>query len=160
MKATNIDNCTVSRIIGEALAIRFKNEEFRLLAWGDTDNYCRISDNAYVLVECERGQKHPNTNVLKLFPYLEESQDIKIVLLHYFYPENKAPKNRLSLCDFIAKKMEQQFPGRFQYLKLPQNITMIPSFLQQQKKGLIQKLLTGRGDSEGVNYFEEIEENI
>ena len=142
MKATNTDNCTVSKIIEEALGIRFRNEEFRLLSWGDTDNYCRISDKAYVLIECERGQKHPNTNVLKLYPFLEENPNIKIVLLHYFFPENKAPKNRLSLCDFIAKKMEQQFPERFQYLKLPQDIKMIPSFLQYEKKGLIQKLLT------------------
>jgi hypothetical protein len=143
MKATHIDNCTVSKVIEEALGIQFKNEEFRLSSWGDSDNHCRISDTTYVLLECERGQKHPNTNVLKLYPYLEEQPDIKIVLLHYFFPENKAPKNRLSLCYFIAKKMEQQFPERFQYLKLPQDIKVIPSFLRQEKKGLIQKLLTG-----------------
>lgn len=137
MKATNTDNCNISKIIEEALGVQLRDEEFRLSSWGDTDNYCKLSDKAYLLIECERGQKHPHTNVLKLYPFLEENPDIQIVLLHYFFPENKSPKNRLSLCVFIANKMEQQFPGRFQYLKLPQDINMISSFLKHEKKGLM-----------------------
>ena len=141
MKPTNIDNCIVSKIIGETLVIKFRNEEYRLASWRDTDNYCKIFDNAYMLIKCEKGQKHPNTNVLKLYAFLEENPNIKLVLLHYFFPESNAPKNRLALCDFIAKKMEQHFPERFQYLKLPKDIGSIPSFLQQKRNGLMGNLL-------------------
>lgn len=144
MKVTNTDNCTVSGIIAKELNIIFSNNEFRLGKWGDVDNYCELAPYTYVLLECEKGQKHPNTNVLKLYPYLEENPDVKIVLLHYFYPENNAPKNRLMLCGFIAQKIERAFEGRFQYLKLPQDIKMVSSFLQQQKKGLLKNLLMRR----------------
>ena len=34
--------------------------------------------------------------------------------------KNKAPKNRLELCDFIADKMKTQFGDRFNYKKIIQ----------------------------------------
>jgi hypothetical protein len=143
MKATNKENCLITSIIEKALNVVFWNEEFCLGTWGDVDNYCKVGDNAYLLLECEKSQKHPNTNVLKLYPFLEEHSDVSIVLLHYFFPENKAPKNRKMLCKYIANKMEQEFKGRFQYITLPREVTLIEATLRQQKKGLMQKLLTG-----------------
>lgn len=142
MKGTNTDNCHITGIIEKALNVRFQNREFPLGSWGDVDNYCLVDNNSYLLLECEKGQKHPNTNVLKLYPFLKARKDSLIVLLHYFFPENKAPKNRVALCDFIATKMEKELFGRFQYLRLPSDETAITTFLQQQKKGLMQKLLT------------------
>lgn len=118
MKKTNHHNTIVSSEIEKQLNIKFENFEFKLDNWGEVDNYAIIEKNTYVFLECERGQKHPNTNVLKLYPYLEKNPEIKITLIHYFFKENKTPKNRLALCDFIAKKMEEIFGNRFTYKKI------------------------------------------
>lgn len=121
MKATNQLNCEVSILLEKELNIKFENHEFNLNGWGDVDNYAIVDENKYVFLECELGQKHPNTNVLKLYPYLEENRKISITLIHFFFSDNKAPKNRLKLCDFIADKMKQEFGARFNYKKIIQN---------------------------------------
>lgn len=144
MKKTSKENIAISETIAKALGITFINEEFSLGKWGDVDNWCELSHDTIVLLECEKGQKHPNTNVLKLYPYLEENSEIKVLLIHYFYPENAAPKNRLALCDFLGGKLEQQFSGRFQYVSLKCNSNEITEKLREQKKGLIQVLLTSK----------------
>jgi hypothetical protein len=58
---------------------------------GEVDNYAIIEKNTYVFLECEEG-KNTNTNVLKLYPYLEENPQISITLIHFFFKENKTPK--------------------------------------------------------------------
>lgn len=115
MKRTNIQNLAVSKNIEDQLKITFENFEFNLNGWGDVDNYAVIGENSYVFLECEFGQKHPNTNVLKLYPFLEENSEISVTLIHFFFKENKAPKNRLNLCSFIADKMKKEFGNRFNY---------------------------------------------
>jgi hypothetical protein len=120
MKKTNFQNIQISSILEMELQINFENLEFHLNGWGDVDNYAVIDKNTYVFLECEHAQKHPNTNVLKLYPYLEENPEISITLIHFFFRENKVPKNRLALCDFIADKMKTQFGSRFNYKKIIQ----------------------------------------
>lgn len=120
MKKTNRINRQVSAVIEEENNIKFENHEFSLNGWGDVDNYVVIDKNTFIFLECENAQKHPNTNVLKLFPYLEENPEISITLIHFFFKENKAPNNRLALCDFIADKMKTQFGDRFNYKKIIQ----------------------------------------
>lgn len=141
MKTTNTENHIISAIVGKELGIRFQDREFSLGKWGDVDNYCEVASNRYVLMECENAQKHPNTNVLKLYPYLEENPGVSIILLHYFFPKNQAPKSRRMLCDYIANKIEQEFRGRFQYISLPTDVTLIEAALNQ-KNGLVQLLST------------------
>jgi hypothetical protein len=144
MKKTKNENVEISEILGKELGIRFTNTEFKLDQWGDADNFCALNENDLVLLECEHGQKHPNTNVVKLFPYLERHTSKRIVLIHYFFPENKAPKNRLALCDFIASKMESSLNGRFQYISIKCSSKEIKVKLREQQKGLMQVLLTGK----------------
>ena len=79
MKKTNHHNTIVSSEIEKQLNIKFENFEFKLDNWGEVDNYAIIEKNTYVFLECERGQKHPNTNVLKLYPYLEKNPEIRFV---------------------------------------------------------------------------------
>ncbi|MBT4399516.1 MAG: hypothetical protein HOD37_08525 [Bacteroidetes bacterium] len=69
-----------------------------------------------ILLEVEKGQKHPCTNVIKVWPYLEENPELKIFLIQIVRQENKAPKNRIALCKYMGKKMESEFPNRFKYL--------------------------------------------
>jgi len=118
MKNTSKENIVVSEAIEKVLGITFQNEEFSLGKWGDVDNWCELSHDTIILLECEKGQKHPNTNVLKLYPYLEEYPKVHVILLHYFFPENKAPKNRVELCNFLGQKLETEFGIRFQYVPL------------------------------------------
>lgn len=143
MKKTNLKNIEISKLIESHLNVKFKNYEYQLGGWGDADNYCQLDENIFIFLECECTQKHPNTNVLKYWPFLEENKDYKVILFHYFYPENKAPKNRVRLCRFTASKLVSLFKERFQYINLGVDINHFENILKEQKKDLMQKLLTG-----------------
>lgn len=140
MKNTAKENIVISQAIEKALGITFSNEEFSLDGWGDVDNWCQLSNDILVLLECEKGQKHPNTNVLKLYPYLEEFPLVHIILIHYFFPENKAPKNRVRLCHFVGEKLEAEFGVRFQYVYVKCTQELIGEELAKHNKGLMQVL--------------------
>ena len=92
----------------------FELDELNLNGWGRVDFFSYYK-NILVLMEVEKGQKHPNTNVLKLWPYLEENPGQKILLIHVIRSDNQAPKNRLALCEFTGEKLEKMFKGRFAY---------------------------------------------
>lgn len=136
MKKTSKENIEISDLIADSLGINFRNTEYSLGKWGEVDNWAMLTNGTILLLECEKGQKHPNTNVLKLYPFLEENSDKTIVLIHYFYPENKATKNRLALCDFLGDKMEKLFLGRFQYISVRCEIHEIIKFFQKEKVGM------------------------
>lgn len=129
MKKTNKDNLLISDVIADSLGITFNNEEFSLGKWGEVDNWCELGHDTIILLECEKGQKHPNTNVLKLFPYLEQFPLVHVILIHYFFPENKAPKNRIDLCKFISEKIRENFGPRFQYIYLNCKVDLISNEL-------------------------------
>ena len=140
MKKTSRENIAISETIASALGITFNNEEFSLGKWGEVDDWCELSHDTIVLLECERTQKHPNTNVLKLYPWLEEFPKAHVILLHYFFPENKAPKNRIALCNFIGEKLENNFGIRFQYVHLKCEEKMIAKELKKHDRHLMQVL--------------------
>lgn len=118
MKRTNQDIIKIAQSIGEELNVKFNHEEFSLNGWGEVDDYAIVNENYFILLECENSQKHPNTNVLKLFPFLEENSNLTIKLYHIFLKKNKAPKNRIKLCDFVAEKMKLNFGARFSYIRI------------------------------------------
>jgi hypothetical protein len=101
--------------IAEKLSFDFQNEEFKLDEWGEVDFYANKND-VLILLEVEKGQKHPNTNVLKVWPFLEKHPSIKVLLIQIIRPENDAPKNRIALCKFTGRKLEELFPKRFGYV--------------------------------------------
>ena len=107
MKKTCKANIKVSRTIEKLLDITFNNKEFPLDSWGHVDNWCQLSCNKLILLECEGGQKHPTTNILKVYSCMEAHPDIKVLFIHYSFPGNKTPKNRTSLCQFFGKKLEK-----------------------------------------------------
>ncbi len=140
MKKTAKENLIISRIIENALGITFINEEFSLGKWGEVDNWCHLSHDIIILLECEKGQKHPNTNVLKLYPYLEEFPKVHVILIHYFFPENKAPRNRVALCNFLGEKLEYEYGLRFQYVHLKCEPDQISEELKKHKTKLMNTL--------------------
>ncbi len=101
--------------IANSLGIDFESSELKLGKWGNVDFYCQTG-NLLILLEVEKGQKHPCTNVIKVWPYLEENHELKILLIQIVRQENKTPKNRIALCKYMGKKMESEFPNRFRYV--------------------------------------------
>lgn len=136
MRKTTEENIVVSNSISQTFGITFKNEEFSLGKWGDVDNWCELSYDTIVLLECEKAQKHPTTNVLKLYPFLEENPQVNVILIHYFSPENKVPKNRMKLCHFMGGKLEKEFGERFRYVLLKCSIEEMEETLKTHYSGL------------------------
>ncbi len=101
--------------IADRLGVNFESNELQLGRWGNVDFFSK-QENLLVLLEVEKGQKHPNTNVIKIWPYLEENPELKVVLIQIIRPENKAPKNRIALCKYTGKKIESEFPDRFRFV--------------------------------------------
>ena len=121
--------------IASKLPFQFESTEFALGRWGNVDYYSK-QGNVLVLLEIEKGQKHPNTNVLKVWPFFEENREIKILLIQIIHPENRAPKNRLQLCKFTGKKLEEIYPDRFKYLRFLWH----PDILQEIKERIKNKM--------------------
>jgi hypothetical protein len=119
--------------VANELPFDFVDEELSLDGWGDVDFYC-AKDGILVLLEVEKNQKHPNTNVVKLWPFLEEYRKNKVLLIQVIRNDNKIPKNRLNLCDFIGNKLEQLFPNQFRYYKY-----FWPSDIEYHKRKILKK---------------------
>ncbi|MBK9096709.1 MAG: hypothetical protein IPM14_01050 [bacterium] len=101
--------------IAEQLPFDFKNKELSLSGWGRVDFYCEI-DDILIFLEVEREQRHPNTNVLKIWPFLEEHSQLKIFLIQIFMEsKKKVSPNRLKLCRYVGQKLEELFPDRCRY---------------------------------------------
>lgn len=140
MKKTKKENIEISQYIEKVLGITFKNEEFNLGNWGHVDNSCELINNKIILLECEGGQDHPCTNVLKLWPYLEEFSKKEVILIHYFFPRNDAPKNRVALCHFLGEKLENIFGKRFRYVHIKCEKEVIARELKKHDRHLMQML--------------------
>jgi hypothetical protein len=113
MKKTTKENIAISQFIENTLGITFINEEFSLGKWGETDNWCQVSHDRLILLECEKSQKHPNTNVLKIYPYLEEFPKVQIIFLHYFFLKIKLPKTAWLFAISLGKSLNMNLESDF-----------------------------------------------
>lgn len=132
MKQTDIKIRPYTDKLGAFLGLGFANEEIQLLNWGNADNYCIIDQDLLLLMEVEVGQKHPTTNIIKIWPYLEQNKSLKIILVHLITDPSKISRNRLMLCHFIGQKMETEFDSRFRYAYQENDFTEI-SMIQIKK---------------------------
>lgn len=113
------DEMKVAEYLSEKLRIKFANSKFILNDWGQVDNYCKVDDNIYLFLEVETNQKHPCTNVLKLYPYLEEHKNQKIILVQFYYAKSPGLKsNRGKLSFWLGKKLQELFKNRFYYFRM------------------------------------------
>ncbi|MCZ2223876.1 MAG: hypothetical protein LC122_09630 [Chitinophagales bacterium] len=112
------DEIWVTEYLTEKLEIKFANSKFILNGWGQVDNYCKINDNTYFFLEVETKQKHPCTNVLKLYPYLEEHKNLKIILVQYYFTNSPGlNSNRGKLSFWLGMKLQELFKNRFYYFR-------------------------------------------
>ena len=112
------DENKVADLISNDLSISFESNNFDLDGWGKVDKWVEISSNVFLFLEVESKQKHPNTNVNKLWPYLDCHQNKKVILIQaYFSNSPGLNSNRGKLSEWTAKQLESIFKGRFYYFK-------------------------------------------
>jgi len=116
---SKIDEEKVSKILETNLKINFSNSKFHLDGWGQVDNWVKLDNEKYLFLEIETSQKHPNTNVLKLWPYLDYNIEKKIFLIQtYFLYSPGLTSNRGKLSEWTASKLKAIYKNRFDYFKL------------------------------------------
>lgn len=113
------DEARVAKDIGSALGIRFEAGNLILGKWGMSDCYATLGQHSYLVLEVETSQKHPTTNVAKLWPYLEEKPETRIFLIHAYFQASPGHKsNRGEIATWLGRKMEKGLGERFQYFPI------------------------------------------
>lgn len=116
---SKVDEQRVSEFIADELQINFEGTKFRLDGWGEVDNWTQLDKGVFVFLEVETSQKHPNTNVLKLWPYLDDNKEIRLFLIQtYFSKSPGLASNRGRLSEWTANKLKILLDKRFDYKKL------------------------------------------
>lgn len=104
-----------SNLIGNQLGLPLKNIELNYgKGIGRADNYCIIK-NWHVVIEMEFSQRHPEMNVMKAWPFLENNPKEKVFLIQHLLDDKSVSPNRIKLCKWLGAKMEAQLKGRFYY---------------------------------------------
>lgn len=104
-----------SNEIAQRLDLLLENKEFKLGSWGRADNYVKINDRLLILFEVEIQQRHPEMNVLKVWPFLKEVQNINTILIQYIVDSNSCSPNRIRLIHWLQEQMYNEYPDRYRY---------------------------------------------
>ncbi len=109
----------VRESLSSLLALSFENTKPDLGTREKVDGWAKLSENHWLILEVEDGQKHPTTNVLKLWRFLDVRPEISIILIHVYFNDSKAIKSsRGTLAAWLGEKMETILHGRFYYRRL------------------------------------------
>ena len=109
----------VREVLTERLNIRFVERRLHLGQWGRTDGECVLGDGTRLILEVESSQKHPSTNVLKLWPYLEENQSLSVLLVQAFFPDSPGlESSRGNVACWLADKLQTILGARFSYRRV------------------------------------------
>jgi hypothetical protein len=114
-----IHEISVATLIARETELNFSGRNFDLGEWGKVDDYVLLKPNCYLFLEVEAGQKHPCTNVLKVWPYLEANPQISVVLAQTFFPHSPGRSNaRGKLGRWLGQRLEMTLRDRFWYHRL------------------------------------------
>lgn len=109
----------VARRIESEFGVRFGGASRSLGPWGQVDNCLDLSDGTFAVLEVEASQKHPCTNVLKLWPYLVERRHTKALLIQAFFDDSPGlNSNRGHLGTWLAGRMASDLGDRFRYCRV------------------------------------------
>jgi hypothetical protein len=112
------DEVKVATDLAALLGVPFVAGSFPLGTWGTADAHARLNGWRVVL-EVESNQKHPSTNVAKLWPWLEEHGDERVLLVQtYFEWSPGRTSNRGRVAAWLGARMERELTGRFLYRRL------------------------------------------
>ena len=99
------DEEAAAKKLGLLLGLRIDTGKLRLGDWGEADGYAQVGPSAFIVLEVEGRQKHPCTNVLKLWPWLEEHPQARVLLLQAYLPSSPGlTSNRGHLAEWAGKK--------------------------------------------------------
>ena len=113
------DEVSVAALLGRETGVKFSGSTFHLGGWGQVDDYAKLDHNRYLFLEVETGQKHPDTNVLKVWPYIEANPKVSVVLAQAFFPDSPGySSNRGKLGCWLGNRLEGHFGPRFRYHRL------------------------------------------
>ena len=108
---------SLSNLIAQRIGLTLENKEFNYgKGIGRADNYC-ITSEYIVIFELEFSQRHPEMNVLKVWPYLNNNPSKKIFLIHHITDTNFVSPNRIELSSFIAERIKAD-TKRFEYFQI------------------------------------------
>ncbi|WP_396146733.1 hypothetical protein [Flavobacterium sp.] len=107
-----------SNLLAKQIGLNPEDKEFNYgRGIGQADNYCLISD-WIIIFELEFSQRHPEMNVLKVWPFLDEYSNKKIFLIHHITDTKSVSPNRIELSTFIANKVKNEHNNRFDYFQI------------------------------------------
>jgi hypothetical protein len=106
---------------------------------GRADNYC-IKSNWIVIFELEFSQRHPEMNVLKVWPFLKNNQEKKIFFIHHIADTKQVSPNRIELSNFISEKISENTNNRFEYFQILNDFSEQKLLILQDKLKLKQIL--------------------
>jgi hypothetical protein len=111
----------VARAIERECAVVFPGS-LTLGTWGNSDRFARLGKKTKLILEVEFGQKHPCTNILKLWPYMEDNPQDTVLFVHAFFDDSAGRQsNRGRLATWLGKKMMNQLGDRFKFVRVVLN---------------------------------------
>lgn len=106
----------VRKLLEDGLGVQFQCDRRCVDDWGQADGWAMLTNETWLVVEVEAKQKHPTTNVLKYWPYLENHRNERIVLAHCFFPDSPGlSSSRGKLARWLGSRLELLLEGRFFY---------------------------------------------
>jgi hypothetical protein len=110
----------VREAISNLVNSQFEKKRPKLVTNEMVDGWIKFTEEKWLILELEEGQKHPTTNVLKLLHFLNENPQVSIILAHVYFPNSAAVNSsRGRLAAWLGSQMEQHYlPGRFYYRRL------------------------------------------
>jgi len=123
MGQTQERNILYSNNIARKFGLSLSNSEFNYgPGIGKADNYAIIND-WLVVFEIEYSQRHPEFNVSKVWPYLENNPAQKLFLIQHIVDNKEVSANRIFHCEWMAEKMITSLNDRFMYQLIINDLT-------------------------------------
>lgn len=112
------NDALVAALVAKALDLPAVPKGLALDGWGRADRHWALGGGRYVFLEVETSQRHPTTNVLKYWPWLEEHPTDRAILVHAFVEPIGISPNRLRLAQWIGERIARDVSGRFWYRRI------------------------------------------
>lgn len=134
---SKIDEDNVSEMLTKMTGIIFSEGKYKLGNWGEVDKWSQIIDNTFIFLEVETIQKHPNTNILKVWPYLDENINVRVFHIQAFFSNSPGiNSNRGRLAEWTANKIKLEIGKRYEYCK----IILDESHIQENINSLLRSI--------------------
>jgi hypothetical protein len=129
----SISDDAVAADLAGRLKLPLTAKAFPLLDGSRADGVAKVGKSTFVFLEVERSQKHPSTNVVKYWPWLEDDSSRRMLLIQVF----AGNRHRRRLTAWVADKMRRVLGDRFHYCAVDLPLTLAS---EQQLKDAVASL--------------------